>query len=93
MTAEIAVMNKSAIALAADSAVTIETEGKQKIYQSVNKLFALSILRPVAIMFFGIDHFMGVPWESVIKEYRKVLADKSFPTLKDYAKPPISLHS
>ena len=84
MTAEIAVMNKSAIALAADSAVTIQTEGKQKIYNSVNKLFALSTVRPVGIMVFGLDHLMGIPWESVIKEYREQLGDKSFPALTDY---------
>jgi len=86
MTAEVAVMNKSAIALAADSAVTIQADGKQKVYDSVNKLFALSLSRPVGIMIYGAADFLGVPWESVVKEYRKQLGDKSFPVLSGYAK-------
>ena len=51
MTAEIAIMNKTAIALAADSAVTIG-RGK-KIFNTVNKLFTLSKYHPVAIMIYG----------------------------------------
>jgi hypothetical protein len=33
MTAEIAIMNKSAVALAADSAVTFMVNGEQKVFQ------------------------------------------------------------
>jgi len=82
MTAEIAVMNKSAIALAADSAVTIH-EGK-KIYNTVNKLFALSQCHPVGIMIYGNSEFMGVPWETIIKCYRQKLARKKFNNLSEY---------
>ncbi len=49
MTAEIAIMNKEAVALAADSAATVavgDEEGRQ-IFTSVNKLFALSKYHPV----------------------------------------------
>lgn len=38
MTAEIAIMNKEAIALAADSAVTMEQEMGRKTFTSANKL-------------------------------------------------------
>ncbi len=38
MTAEIAIMNRSAIALATDSAVTITGKDNFKIYNTVNKL-------------------------------------------------------
>jgi hypothetical protein len=41
MTAEIAIMNKWGVALAADSAVTIETAESVKIYNT-HKLFMLS---------------------------------------------------
>ncbi|OMD50792.1 hypothetical protein BSK56_06415 [Paenibacillus borealis] len=41
MTAEIGVLNKQAIALAADSAVTIRGAHGQKIYNHANKLFML----------------------------------------------------
>jgi len=45
VTAEIAILNKSAIALAADSAVTISVgPNQQKIYDTADKLFELSNL-------------------------------------------------
>ena len=50
MTAEVAVMNSQAVALAADSAMTINYPDGQKIYNSVNKLFMLSKYAPVGIM-------------------------------------------
>ncbi|MRI57211.1 hypothetical protein D8770_25185 [Methylobacterium sp. DB1607] len=36
-------------------------------------------------MFYGSTTIGGVPWESVIKEFRRALGRKSFPELKDYA--------
>ena len=53
MTAEIVIMNKLRVALAADSAVTVQTQTGQKIYNTVNKLFTLSKYEPVGIMVFG----------------------------------------
>lgn len=85
MTAEIVAMNKAAVALAADSAVTVDKEKGEKIYNTVNKLFALSKYRPVGIMVNGNAELMGVPWESIIKTYRAELKDRGFPTLPDYA--------
>lgn len=85
MTAEIAIMNKEAIALASDSAVTMIEESGQKIFTSANKLFAMSKYHPVGIMVYGSAIFMGVPWETIIKIYRKKLGKKKFDTLKGYA--------
>ncbi|MBI2770220.1 MAG: hypothetical protein HYX47_11395 [Burkholderiales bacterium] len=83
MTAEVLIMNKGGVALAADSAVTI---GSSKVYNSANKLFALSKLHPVGVMIYGNAELMGLPWETLIKEYRQsVLGAKSFPTLQEYA--------
>ncbi len=87
MTSEIAIMNKTAIALAADSAVTIR-KGKdegQKTYDTVNKLFMLSKYHPVGIMIYGNSEMMGVPWELIIKMFRKKLSKRKFDTLKEYA--------
>jgi hypothetical protein len=42
MTVEIAILNKEAVALASDSAVTVRLPGGQKIFTSANKLFPLS---------------------------------------------------
>ncbi len=81
MTAEIAIMNKMAVALAADSAVTMGS----KIYNSVNKLFMLSKHEPVGIMVYGNAGFMGVPWETIIKLYRDDLGNETKPSLNEYA--------
>jgi len=84
MTAEIAIMNKKAIALAADSAVTMIQEKGQKIFTSANKLFALSKYCPIGIMIYGSASFMGVPWETIIKIYRSKLGKHNFATFKKY---------
>jgi hypothetical protein len=80
MTAEIAVMNEEAIALAADSAVS-----GPKIFTSANKIFALSKYHPVGVMVFASAQFLNVPWETIIKQYRRDLGDRSFPTLAEHA--------
>lgn len=80
MTAEIAVMNEEAIALAADSAVS-----GPKIFTSANKIFALSKYHPVGIMVFANAQFLNVPWETIVKQYRRELGDHSFPTLGEHA--------
>ncbi len=85
MTAEIAIMNKEGIAIAADSAVTLREEKGQKIFTSANKIFALSKYHPVGIMIYGSANFMGVSWETIIKIYRSKLGEKKFDTLKEYA--------
>lgn len=85
MTAEIAIMNKSAIALAADSAVTFNVNGEPKVYQTVNKLFSLSKYEPVALMVYGTAEFMGIDWETIVKMYRSTLADQAFDTVAEYA--------
>src|SRR6266850_24138 len=85
MTAEIAVLNKLAVALAADSAVTVSGARQSKIYNTVNKLFALSKYHPVGIMLYGGAEFMGVPWETVVKTYRGHLRSRRFDHLEQYA--------
>jgi len=85
MTAEIAIMNKEAIALASDSSVTMIGKENQKIFTSANKLFTLSKYHPVGIMIYGSAIFMDVPWETIIKVFRNNLNRKKFNTLKEYA--------
>ena len=84
MTAEVAILNREAVAIAADSAVTIGGPGS-KIYITANKLFALSTVEPVAVMIYGADAFGTIPWETIVKEYRSKLASKSYATVEDYA--------
>lgn len=84
MTTEVAIINREAIALAADSAVTVDMKESKKIYNSANKLFALSRKNPVGVMVYGNASLVGVPWETLIKIYRKNSENKSFLTLKEY---------
>src|SRR6266566_7089050 len=85
MTAEIAILNRSAVALAADSAVTISTPTGPKIYDSVNKLFVLAKQRPVGIMIYNSADLLGLPWETIIKAYRMHHRNKAYDLLSEYA--------
>ena len=81
MTAEVAIINSHGVALAADSAVTIR--GK-KIYNSALKLFALSKTEPVGIMIYGNAELMRVPWETLIKLFRKTIHNQVYEKLPEY---------
>lgn len=87
MTAEVAVMNAQGLAMAADSAVTIARGDVRdsKIFTSANKIFALSKYQPIAIMIYGNAALLDVPWETIIKSYRKQLGSTSFEHVEDYA--------
>jgi hypothetical protein len=75
MTAEIAILNKSAVVLAADSAITISVGSNQeKIFDSADKLFELSCHEPIAIMVNNNMHFMEVPLQVIVKDYRSKCA-------------------
>ena len=81
MTAEIAILNKATVVLAADSAMTLG--GIEKVYRG-DKLFPLSRSEPVGVMIYGNAEFMGVPWETLVKIYRRKLGDEPLPTVRDY---------
>jgi hypothetical protein len=80
MSAVVGILNTQAIAIAADSAVSING----KIYNRALKIFTLSKFHPVGIMIYSSATFMQTPWETIIKMYRSNLKDKSFDTLKEY---------
>lgn len=84
MTAEIVIMNKMAVALAADSVVTFGPREGPKIVKTMNKLFTLSKYEPVAIMVYGNAELNEVPWETIIKNYRRQLGKRAFDHLKEY---------
>ncbi|MDF1779450.1 MAG: hypothetical protein P1V13_25845 [Rhizobiaceae bacterium] len=84
MTAEIAILNKSAIALATDSAVTISAgKQEQKIYDSADKLFDLSYENPIGIMIYNGMQFMEIPLQNIISDYRQ--ERRKFDRLEDAA--------
>ncbi len=83
-------MNRSGVALAADSAVTVSfpergdgLDRTPKIY-TANKLFMLSKYEPIGIMINGSASILGIPWELIIKEYRRQLGETSFPRVLEY---------
>jgi len=84
MTAEVAVLNKSAVALAADSKVTVGSSGSEKTYDTVNKIFTLSKVHPVGIMIYGSADFMEYPWETIVKLYRSSKKARSEQTVRNW---------
>ena len=84
MTAQLAILNKSSVALAADSAATVIVDGVVKIHKS-NKLFALMEDKPVGIMVYGNAEFMGVPWATLIDMYKSSAKDPA-KTVREYVK-------
>jgi hypothetical protein len=78
-------MNKNAVALATDSAVTTHNSQGIKVHNSANKLFTLSKYHPIGIMIYSSADFMGYPWETLIKVFRRWLGKRSFATLEEYA--------
>ncbi len=84
MTSEVVVMNRAGVALAADSAVTVEMGASQKVRHSALKLFTLSKYRPVGVMVYNNASLLGVPMETIIKLFRRRLGKKAYATLREY---------
>lgn len=85
MTSEIALMNQRAIAMAADSAVTLIDGGKVIIRNDQKKLFNLFDGVPVGTMFFGVADIMGHPWDVLVEHYRSVAKPARLPHVRHYA--------
>ena len=58
MTAEIAILNRTAVALAADSIVTLAGPKSSKTYDSAEKIFQLSRFQPIGLMIYNNALFM-----------------------------------
>ncbi len=90
MTTEIAILNRSAVALATDSAVTVAVDdggGTQiaKIYANANKLFELVKGAAVGVMVYNAADIGPLPWESLIKAFRTSQYARRRGTLQEYA--------
>lgn len=84
MTAQIGILNKNAVVLATDSAVTIADGKKEKAFNTAEKLFELVRNKPVGIMIYNAAEFNGVPWEIFIKDYGRKHTNDSFFHLEEY---------
>jgi len=78
-------MNQRAVALAADSAVTLIDGGTVVVRNDQRKLYQLVDKQPVGVMFFGVADIMGHPWDRLIEHYQKKVRPKEPPHLGDYA--------
>jgi hypothetical protein len=85
MTAEVVIMNAIGVAMAADSAVSIGSDAR-KIFTSTDKLFQLTLRNPVGVMIYDNATLLGIPWETIIKDFRSDLGERSLPRVSDYAK-------
>lgn len=83
MTAEVGILNKNGVVLAADSAVTMSGSGERKVYNSANKIFSLVPNHNIGIMIFGNAGIGGVPWEILIREYKRQIINP-FKKTSDY---------
>ncbi len=84
MTAIIAILNKSSVAAAADSAVSVTRANHRKVYNYANKIFNLAKGAPIAIMIYNNAEFVGIPWETIIKMYRRDTNNKKFDNVFGY---------
>jgi hypothetical protein len=84
MTSEIAVMNQRAVALAADSAVTLIDGGTVVVRNDQKKLFNLMDGRPIGVMFFGVADLMGHPWDVLIEQYQKKVKPPQYASVREY---------
>ncbi|MEQ1783247.1 MAG: hypothetical protein ABMA14_17980 [Hyphomonadaceae bacterium] len=73
MTAEIAILNRSAVALAADSVVTLVNPRGRKTYDSAEKIFELSRFQPLALMIYNNAQFMNAPLDILARRFRETL--------------------
>lgn len=86
MTSEVVLMNRSAVAMAADSAVTISGTNYLKTYQSVDKLFPLVEGQPIGVMIYNNAELMSTPWETIISLYREQSRGRALDTLDAHAR-------
>ena len=78
MTAEVLVMNKHGVAIAADSAATKTIRGRPKIENTANKLFRLSKKASVGVLVYNNSRVNDIPFELLVKDYRSKHLDENF---------------
>lgn len=84
MTSEVLILNKRAVIVAADSAITSSGGEHPRYSKSATKIFDLSVKGSVAGAFFGNALLDGVPWEVAIKMFRQHLGGTTFDRVAEY---------
>lgn len=99
MTAVVGILNKRGVAIAADSAVTFPNADKKvaqnqrgdkiifsndKVINSGDKMLRLKDGQPVAIMIVGCALLRNLPWDIIIRWYRKKSGSSGFSKFQEY---------
>lgn len=84
MTAEIILMNKSALAVAADKAATAYGRGRIQISET-EKIFPLGNGLPVVAMIYGAAELLDHPWATLIDMYRSERKPQPLDRVEQYA--------
>ncbi|MDI4633137.1 hypothetical protein J7U46_08775 [Pelomonas sp. V22] len=85
MTSEVLMLNKEAVVIAADSAVTTGRAPHPRYSKAANKIFDVSAYGNVALTIYGSADIDRVPWELVAKLFRvQDAASPQRPKLADY---------
>jgi len=86
MTSEVLILNKRAVVIGADSAVTTSGGDDHPRYsKTANKIFEISRMGTVAAAIYGSASLDHVPWEIALKLFRKQLEANTFDRVQDYA--------
>ncbi len=75
MSVGVCIINRNGIALAADSAGTLT--GNKMVYNSMNKVFALSNEKPYGAITYGCTSIHNVSIDQILKEFTIYLTDKN----------------
>ena len=96
MTVVVGVLNRRGVSIAADSATTIYIDNRKsnrvieqhdvKIVNSGNKMLRLSDVMPVGGMVVNVAHILNMPWDVIIRWYRKQRGKELFSTVEDIVK-------
>jgi len=89
MTCEIAILNKEAVVLAADSASSLVDESGtlRKVFTTSTKIYNLGEEHSVGIMSYGSAEFMSIPWDVIISLFCDYISspEKQINRLEEYA--------
>ncbi len=83
MTAEVVVMNRKGVALAADSAGTVSSRGLFKVYNSNDKLFQISNKCHIGSLTYGCSSLNGAPVELIIGRFKEQHSDTAWKIVSD----------
>jgi hypothetical protein len=85
LTSEVLMLNKDAVVIAADSAVTTGRDPHPRYSKSANKIFDLSVHGNVALTIYSNADVDRVPWELALKLFRRQDSSAPLrPRLDDY---------